>query len=90
MPLCPTTAPGTTPATPGSSQAQGPGTNFSDSDPFYDVCSATEDGNATGDKTIQMGGHNVGDLLSSAGRQLGLVPGRLRQPQLRLRKAEHR
>ena len=80
MPLCPTTAPGSTPSTPGSSQGQGPGTNYSDSDPFYDVCSATEDGNATGDKTIQMGGRNVGDLLSSAGVSWGWFQGGFASP----------
>jgi phospholipase C len=80
VPLCPTTAPGSTPATPGSSQAQGPGTNFSDSDPFYDVCSSTEDGNKTGDKTIQMGGTNVGDLLSGAGVSWGWFQGGFASP----------
>jgi phospholipase C len=80
VPLCPPTAPGSTPATPGSSQGQGPGTNYSDSDPFYDVCSATEDGNATGDKTIQMGGRNVGDLLSGAGVTWGWFQGGFASP----------
>ncbi len=36
-----------------------------------------------------MGGQNIGDLLDQAGDHLGLVPGRLRQPQLRLRKPGH-
>jgi phospholipase C len=79
-PTCPTTAPGSTPASPGSSQPQGPGTNYSDSDPYYDICSTTEDHNATGDKTIQMGGKNVGDLLDSARVTWGWFQGGFASP----------
>ena len=63
-PVC-TAAPGSASATPGTPAAQGPGTNYSDSDPNYDECSATQDGN-TAAGTIQMGGTNVGDLLDQA------------------------
>ena len=37
-----------------------------------------------------MGGKNIGDLLDQARHHLGMVPGRLREPELRLREAEHR
>ncbi len=79
-PTCPTTAPGSTPATPGTSQPQGPGTTYSDADPYYDVCSATEDKHATGDATIQMGGETVGDLLNSAGITWGWFQGGFASP----------
>ena len=79
-PVC-TAAPGSAPTTPGTPAAQGPGTNYSDSDPNYDKCSATQDGN-TAAGTIQMGGTNIGDLLDQAKAHLGLVPGRLRVPGL--------
>jgi phospholipase C len=49
-------------ATPGEPASQGKGTTYSDADPFYDVCSSTQDHN-TAAKTIQQGGKNVGDLL---------------------------
>ncbi len=79
-PTCPTSAPGSTPANPGHPQAQGPGTNYSDSDPYYDVCSDTEDGNTSGATTIQMGGKNVGDLLDEAGISWGWFQGGFASP----------
>ncbi len=77
-PVC-TAAPGSAPATPGQPAAQGPGTNYSDSDPNYDKCSATQDGN-TAANTIQMGGTNVGDLLSKAKITWGWFQGGFEYP----------
>ncbi|MGH2831267.1 MAG: phospholipase C [Solirubrobacteraceae bacterium] len=48
--------------TPGETAPQGPGTMYSDEDPYWDVCSYTEDGEKPSE-TAQMGGKNVGDLL---------------------------
>jgi phospholipase C len=79
-PTCPTTAPGSTPASPDSPQPQGPGTNYSDSDPYYDVCSDTEDGNTSGATTIQMGGKNIGDLLDESGISWGWFQGGFASP----------
>jgi hypothetical protein len=62
---------------------------YSDGDPNYDICSATQD-HRTAAATIQMGGQNIGDLLDQAGITWGLVPRRLREPELRVRPAEHR
>ncbi len=50
------------PTTPGEAGPQGKGTLFSDADPYYDVCSATEDEEAPSE-TVQMGGKNIGNLL---------------------------
>jgi phospholipase C len=58
--------PGTTPATPGHPQAQGPGTITGDPDPNLDVCSATQD-HAAAASTAEMGGKNIGDLLNQDG-----------------------
>ncbi len=79
-PTCPTTAPGSTSASPDSPQPQGPGTNYSDSDPYYDVCSDTEDGNTSGATSIQMGGKNVGDLLDESGISWGWFQGGFASP----------
>ena len=57
---CPEGAPEA--ATPGEAKPQGRGTMYSDDDPYYDVCSYTEDGNKPS-TTLKMGGRNVGDLL---------------------------
>lgn len=65
-------APGSAPATAGTPAAQGPGTDYSDTDPNYDVCSSTLDG-STAAGTMAMGGENVGDLLNRTGGELGLV-----------------
>jgi phospholipase C len=51
-------------ASPGHPQAQGPGTMYGDADPYFDVCSYTEDARTAG-QTMSMGGENVGDLLSA-------------------------
>jgi len=72
-------APGGAPATPGSPQPQSSGTTYSDADPNYDVCSATQDGNGAA-STIQMGGKNIGDLLDSAGVSWGWFQGGFASP----------
>jgi phospholipase C len=72
-----TYAPGST--TPPTSVSQGSGTVYSDSDPFYDVCSHTEDGNAAAN-TIKMGGKNIGDLLDGAGITWGWFQGGFASP----------
>ena len=77
-PVC-TAAPGSASATPGTPAAQGSGTNYSDSDPNYDKCSATQDGN-TAAGTIQMGGTNVGDLLDQANLTWGWFQGGFEYP----------
>ncbi|MGZ4247571.1 MAG: phospholipase C [Solirubrobacteraceae bacterium] len=77
-PVC-TDAPGSAPATPGSTAPQGPGTVYSDADPNYDVCSATQDGRAAA-STIAMGGKNIGDLLSQAGLSWGWFQGGFASP----------
>ena len=74
-----TAAPGGTPATPGTVQPQGPGTLYSDADPNYDICSATEDKNGAA-TTIQFGGKNVGDLLDQAGITWGWFEGGFASP----------
>jgi phospholipase C len=77
---CPTTPPGSVAATPGTTHAQGPGTTYSDADPYYDVCSDTEDGNTSGATTIQMGGKNIGDLLNQGGVTWGWFQGGFASP----------
>src|SRR5580658_922659 len=79
-PTCPTTPPGSTPASPDQPQPQGPGTDYSDSDPYFDVCSDTEDGNTKGSSTIEMGGKNIGDLLDEAGITWGWFQGGFASP----------
>jgi len=74
-----TAAPGSAPATPGTSQPQGTETVYSDADPNLDVCSATQDGN-TAATTIQMGGENVGDLLDTSGVTWGWFQGGFASP----------
>src|SRR5215469_6733796 len=79
--------------TAGSAQDAGPGTNFSDADPTYDVCSYTPsadggDGRSAA-STLTMGGPNIGTELDSAnvtwgwfegGFDNGFVPGHGTQP----------
>ncbi len=77
-PAC-TDAPGAAAATPGTSATQGPGTVYSDADPNFDICSATQDGRNAG-STIQMGGKNVGDLLQQAGLTWGWFQGGFASP----------
>jgi phospholipase C len=72
-------SPGPLTATPGEVAPQGGGTMYSDADPYYDVCSSSEDGNAAA-KTIKMGGKNVGDLLSEHGVSWGWFQGGFASP----------
>ena len=74
-----TAAPGSAPNSPGSPQVQGPGTTYSDADPNFDICSATQDGHAAA-STIQMGGENIGDLLDQAGITWGWFQGGFASP----------
>jgi phospholipase C len=74
-----TATPGTTPVTPGHSQAQGPGTITGDPDPNLDICSATQDHSAPA-STAEMGGKNIGDLLSQAGITWGWFQGGFASP----------
>ena len=74
-PAC-TGTPGSLPSTPaGQPQHQGPGTTYSDADPYWDVCSGAQQDNHTAAQTIQMGGKNVGDLLNQAGITWGWFQG---------------
>lgn len=66
--------------TPGSPQAQGTGTNYSDADPAYDVCSYTQD-HKTAAQTMAMGGENVGDLLDNADLTWGWFQGGFASPE---------
>jgi len=52
---------------------------YSDADPNFDVCSSTQDGN-TAAGTIQMGGKNIGDLLSQGGLTWGWFQGGFASP----------
>jgi phospholipase C len=70
---------GTLQATPGQPSPQGTGTMYSDADPYYDVCSATQDGHS-GASDIQMGGANIGDLLNSKGVTWGWFQGGFASP----------
>jgi phospholipase C len=72
-------APGTTGGTPGASQPQGTGTTYSDADPNYDICSATQDKN-TAATTLAMGGQNIGDLLDEANVSWGWFQGGFASP----------
>ena len=74
-----TADPGSAAATPGSPQAQGGGTVYSDADPNFDICSKTQDGRAAA-STIQIGGQNVGDLLDKAGVNWGWFQGGFASP----------
>jgi phospholipase C len=75
-----TAAPGATPSNPaGSPQPQGPGTTYSDADPNFDICSATQDKH-TAAQTIQMGGKNIGDLLNQGGVSWGWFQGGFASP----------
>jgi phospholipase C len=74
-----TTAPGSASSTPGSPQPAGTATIVGDPDPNYDICSSTQDGN-TAAGTTQMGGKNIGDLLSHAGITWGWFQGGFASP----------
>ena len=70
---------GTLQATAGQSVPQGTGTMYSDADPYFDVCSSTEDGH-TAASDIQMGGKNIGDLLDTRGVSWGWFQGGFASP----------
>ena len=57
----------------------GPGTDYSDADPYFDVCSylpKSMGGDAkTPAKTIEMGGNNIGEALTTAGITWGWFQG---------------
>ncbi len=73
-----TQAPGVAGSTAGS-QPQGTGTVYSDADPNYDVCSATQDGRAAAG-TIQLGGQNIGDLMNQHNVSWGWFQGGFASP----------
>jgi phospholipase C len=77
-PAC-TADPGSVASTPGSPAAQGPGTTYSDGDPNFDICSATQD-KRPANMTIQMGGKNIGDQLSAANVSWGWFQGGFASP----------
>ena len=59
--------------------APGPGTTYSDADPRYDICSylpkANGGDNKTPAQTIEMGGNNIGEALTTAGITWGWFQG---------------
>ena len=71
--------PGSVAATPGSPVVPGPGTTYSDADPNFDICSATQDKRAA-NATIQMGGKNIGDALNASGISWGWFQGGFASP----------
>jgi phospholipase C len=87
-----TTSPGG-PTSVADQPAPGPGTDFSDADPYFDICSYLPgslggDG-ATPAQTIEMGGNNIGEELTAAnitwgwfegGFDDGYVPGHGKAP----------
>jgi phospholipase C len=79
-PAC-TGTPGSAPTTPaGQPQPQGPGTDYSDADPYWDVCSGAQQDKHTAAQTIQMGGENIGDLLNAAHVTWGWFQGGFASP----------
>ena len=65
--------------TPGMPATQGNGTLFGDADPYFDRCSYTEDEEKPSE-TVQMGGENIGDLLSEHGVRWGWFEGGFASP----------
>ncbi|HET9015736.1 MAG TPA: alkaline phosphatase family protein [Thermomicrobiaceae bacterium] len=69
----------TGPTSVASQPAAGPGTDYSDADPYFDVCSylsnAMGGDNHTPSQTIEMGGNNVGQELTTAGVTWGWFQG---------------
>ena len=65
--------------TPGSPQAAGTGTIYSDADPYYDVCSNSQDGHSAS-SDIQQGGLNIGDLLNQKNITWGWFQGGFASP----------
>jgi phospholipase C len=66
--------------TAGDAQPAGGGTNYSDADPTYDICSYMPranggDANASAATTLTMGGANIGAELNSAGVTWGWFQG---------------
>ncbi len=76
----PTTSSDPTGATPAADQpAPGPGTDYSDADPTFDICSYLP-GSQGGDgrtpaSTLAMGGNNIGEELTNAGITWGWFEG---------------
>jgi phospholipase C len=63
----------------GASRPAGPGTDFSDADPYFDICSYLPppdggDGRSPG-QTIEMGGNTIGQELTAAGISWGWFEG---------------
>jgi phospholipase C len=78
---CTVTAPPA--ATPGSPAAYGTGTNYSDADPVFDNCSNGSNGTANKYKPssdMEMGGPNIGDLLSKGDVTWGWFEGGFAAP----------
>ena len=69
VPACPATPATTTGDPTHKPTAAGPGTVYSDRNPYYDMCSAGHG------PTIKMGGKNVGDLLNAKGVTWGWFQG---------------
>ena len=67
------------PSTSGEQTGPGAGTMYSDADPYYDICSYTQD-HKTGSKTIKMGGVNIGDPLNQKGISWGWFQGGFASP----------
>jgi phospholipase C len=76
-PVTPTNPTGTTPVA--DQPPAGAGTNYSDADPSFDICSYLpgSDGgdNNTPATTIQMGGNNIGEEMTTAGTTWGWFEG---------------
>jgi phospholipase C len=64
----------TTLTTVGAQTTAGAGTDYSDADPYYDVCSYLQDKN-TPASTIQMGGPNIGTALDAKNLTWGWFQG---------------
>jgi phospholipase C len=64
---------------PAGGQAAGPGTDYSDTDPTYDICSylpASQGGDGDSPSgTLTMGGNNIGEELTKAGITWGWFEG---------------
>ncbi|HEX4864643.1 MAG TPA: alkaline phosphatase family protein [Acidimicrobiales bacterium] len=75
---CSVTAPPA--ATPGTPASYGQGTNYSDADPVFDICSNGGGSKYNGANDIEMGGPNVGDLLSKADVTWGWFEGGFAAP----------
>src|SRR5437763_7437993 len=65
--------------TPGSPQPPGSGTMYIDADPYYDVCSWSQDGH-TAAQGMQQGGGNLGDALDADNLSWGWFQGGFASP----------